>query len=205
MLLLPNLEKDKRASDHLKSAPAFLLEDWEGERQEFQCDVAKACHHGSDDVSYQFLAAMRPAVTIISSGDNEGHDHPRPGVVAASALSGYVQIEKDQIVTPLIYSTELARSLKIGEVTQLQVPDASGNGARILANNELAESVANAVVTVAGDRNPETQRRSLAGSRIVTGAVYGLVNVRTDGSMIRCATMNEKHHTWEVKTIESRF
>jgi len=59
---------------------------------EFLCDVAKACHHGSDDVSYEFLSAMRPAVTVISSGDNEGHDHPRPGIVAASATTGHLEI-----------------------------------------------------------------------------------------------------------------
>lgn len=43
-----------------------LLDDYMGERIELQCDVAKACHHGSDDVSYEFLSAMRPAATIIS-------------------------------------------------------------------------------------------------------------------------------------------
>lgn len=32
-----------------------LLDDYAGNRIEFQCDVAKACHHGSDDVSYEFL------------------------------------------------------------------------------------------------------------------------------------------------------
>jgi hypothetical protein len=46
-----------RASQHT------LLDDYAGERTEFLCDVAKACHHGSEDVSYQFLQAMRPAVT----------------------------------------------------------------------------------------------------------------------------------------------
>jgi beta-lactamase superfamily II metal-dependent hydrolase len=79
---------------------AALLADWAGERQELQCDVAKACHHGSDDVSYTFLRALEPAVTIISSGDNEGHDHPRPAVVAASATTGYLQIENDRVVSP---------------------------------------------------------------------------------------------------------
>ena len=70
---------------------AALLDDYAGERQALQCDVAKACHHGSDDVSYTFLRALEPAVTIISSGDNEGHDHPRPAVVAASATTGYLR------------------------------------------------------------------------------------------------------------------
>lgn len=36
-------------------------------------------------------------------------------------------------------------------------------------------------------------------------AIYGLVNVRTDGEKILCAVMNEKDHSWQVKTITSRF
>jgi hypothetical protein len=77
-----------------------LLDDYVGDRIALQCDVAKACHHGSDDVSYEFLSAMRPAVTVISSWDSEGHDHLRPAIVAASATTGYLQIAADRIVTP---------------------------------------------------------------------------------------------------------
>jgi beta-lactamase superfamily II metal-dependent hydrolase len=34
-----------------KSSQTWLLKDYEGHTQEFECDVAKSCHHGSDDVS----------------------------------------------------------------------------------------------------------------------------------------------------------
>jgi beta-lactamase superfamily II metal-dependent hydrolase len=78
-----------RASQH------SLLEDYAGQRTEFLSDVAKACHHGSDDISYQFLQAMQPAATVISSGDNEGHDHPRPSIIAASATTGHLQLVDD--------------------------------------------------------------------------------------------------------------
>ena len=89
-----------------------LLQDYEGEHEVFACDVAKACHHGSDDVSYNFLSAMKPSVTVISSGDAEQHDHPRPSIVAASALTGHREIANDRLVTvsythltlPTIYS-----------------------------------------------------------------------------------------------------
>ena len=91
-----------------------------------QCDVAKACHHGSDDVSYEFLSAMRPAVTVISSGDNEGHDHPRPAIVAASATTGYLEIKSDTVVSPLVYSTELARSVNLGKPTKLTIARPGG-------------------------------------------------------------------------------
>ena len=67
-----------------KASQTALMHDYEGRRLEFKCDVAKACHHGSEDVSYAFMQAMEPAATVICSGDGEGHDHPRPRIVAAS-------------------------------------------------------------------------------------------------------------------------
>lgn len=182
-----------------------ILDDWSGERQELQCDVAKACHHGSDDVSYEFLAAMRPAVTVISSGDAEGHDHPRPAVVAASATTGYLEIANDTIVSPLIYSTELARSTKIGEPTSLDLAASAGHPGRALDENELHLATVTAKQTMAGERNPKTVRKDLDEAYIVTGLIYGLVNVRTDGERILCATMNEKGHTWHVQEVMSRF
>ncbi|HWO48143.1 MAG TPA: hypothetical protein VNM41_08785, partial [Solirubrobacterales bacterium] len=123
-----------------------LLADYSGHRDEFLCDVGKACHHGSQDVSYAFLKAMSPAVTVFSSGDNEGYDHPRPAIIAASAISGYQEVADDELVSPLIFSTELSRSVKI---------ERSGGVSK------------------------------------VAGLVYGLVNVRTDGRKILCATRDE--------------
>jgi beta-lactamase superfamily II metal-dependent hydrolase len=180
-----------------------LLEDYTGNRMEFLCDVAKACHHGSDDVSYEFLSAMRPAVTVISSGDNEGHDHPRPGIVAASATTGHLEISQDRIVTPLVYSTELARSINLGKPTKVTV---TGNGeTTIIEKDELNTIEIEAKVTKAGDLKPTTVKRQLGRTNIVTGLIYGLVNVRTDGKTILCATLDEKDNTWQVKTLISRF
>ena len=179
------------------AAQQRLLEDYNGERLEFKCDVAKGCHHGSADISYEFLAAMEPAVTIISSGDNEGHDHPRTSVVAASATTGFMEIKDDKLASPLIYSTELARSVSLGKPSKLTLADGSTaplSSARV----EYKEKKS-------GDRNPRTRSRTLDRTLIVAGVIYGLVNVRTDGEKILCAVMNEKDHSWQVKTITSRF
>jgi hypothetical protein len=165
--------------------------------------VAKACHHGSDEVSYEFLSAMRPAVTVISSGDNEGHDHPRPAIVAASATTGYLLIANDRIVTPLVYSTELARSVNLGDPVRLTVADPAGD--TVLSKAELGKATIDAKVTKAGDLNPTTVKRTLNRTYIVAGLIYGLVNVRTDGEKILCATLNEKDRTWQIKTFTSRF
>ncbi len=59
--------------------------------------------------------------------------------------------------------------------------------------------------TKAGALNPVTRSRSFVGSYVVSGVVYGLVNVRTDGETILCATMNEGNRSWNVKTFRARF
>ena len=194
MLLTGDLNSDSQRA---------LLEDYTGNRIELQCDVAKACHHGSDDVSYEFLSAMRPAVTVISSGDSEGHDHPRPAVVAASATTGYLEIKDDKVVSPLIYSTELARSVNLGRPTKLTIANPAGD--TVVNRADFGAVKIDASVTKAGDLNPTTVTKSMAGTYIVAGLIYGLVNVRTDGETILCATLNEKDATWQIKKVKSRF
>lgn len=184
-----------------------LLQDYAGEHEEFLCDVAKACHHGSHDVSYEFLEKMEPAVTVISSGDNEGHDHPRPEIVAASATTGFLQRDtsSDQIITPLVYSTELARSVSFGNASKLDVPNEAGTGRRELTGDEFKDSEITFRAKKSGDRNPKTQRRSLTNTQVMGNLIYGLVNVRTDGDKILIATLGEKDAKWKTKVIHSRF
>ncbi len=180
-----------------------LLADYAGEHEVFACDVAKACHHGSDDVSHNFLSAMKAAVTVISSGDTEKHDHPRPSIVAASAVTGHVEVKNDRLVTPLVYSTELARSLNLGRVSEVT---GNVNGkATTWQGQALSRVEVEAKVTKAGDLNPSTVTRKLDRAFIVTGLIYGLVNVRTDGERILCATLNEGSNTWDVKSVTPRF
>lgn len=184
-----------------RASQGALLDAYTGEVQELECDVAKACHHGSDDISLRFLQALRPAVTVISSGDNEGHDHPRPGIVAASATTGYQQIDNDMLISPLVYSTELARSTAFGRPIELQIP----GEAESLKGAALKSVRVTYKETRAGDLKARTRSQALGGSLIVSGLIYGLVNVRTDGERILCATMNEKDYSWQTKEIRSRF
>ncbi len=69
----------------------------------FRCEVAKSCHHGSHDITNEFLKVLNPIATVISSGDEESFCHPRPETLGAIGKYG----RGDR---PLIYSTELARS-----------------------------------------------------------------------------------------------
>ncbi|KFF03430.1 ComEC/Rec2 family competence protein [Flavobacterium reichenbachii] len=72
-------------------------------RKIFQVDVAKSCHHGSSDFTSEFMDAVNPLATIISSGDQEPHCHPRPDTLGT--IGKYSRGERS-----LIFSTELSRS-----------------------------------------------------------------------------------------------
>lgn len=74
-------------------------------RQSFECDIAKSCHHGSADFTTDFLKIINPVATIISSGDDESHCHPRPETLGT--VGKHSRGERS-----LIFSTELARSSK---------------------------------------------------------------------------------------------
>lgn len=71
----------------------------------FGVDVAKSCHHGSGDFTPEFLQALNPIATVISSGDDEPHCHPRPDTLGT--IGRYSRGARS-----LIFSTELARSTK---------------------------------------------------------------------------------------------
>ncbi len=184
-----------------KNSQQRLLQTYAGKTAEFGCDVAKACHHGSEDVSYDFLGTLKPSATVISSGDDEKHAHPRPSILAASAITGNIQVENDQLKTPLIYSTEISRSVRIARVTDI-LP---GDPGITFTDETKKKTEVECEETRVGDLNPTRRRKKLIDSYIVTGVRYGLVNVRTDGKKILCAVLNEKESTWEYQEFASRF
>jgi beta-lactamase superfamily II metal-dependent hydrolase len=203
-----------------------LLAAYEGREGELACDVAKGCHHGSDDVSFRFLQQVNAAATVISSGDNEGHGHPRPAIVAASGVTGHVTLdeEKDELLTPLVYSTEVERSVAIARCGWMETAGYPHEGAvldlRVYARDARylprewsddadakrdARSRVHYEETRAGAVRPEKGSRAFPGSYLVSGVVYGLVNVRTDGETILCATRNEGERGWNARMFPARF
>ena len=103
-----SLKKDLRTEYEAKVADAVSIA-----RDALQVDIAKSCHHGSADFSSEFLKALNPIATVISSGDEESFVHPRPDTLGT--IGKYSRGER-----PLIFSTELARSgkeyLKLDEI-----------------------------------------------------------------------------------------
>lgn len=182
-----------------------LLSDYSSNPDVFQCDVAKACHHGSGDVSISFLEAMQPACTVISSGDSEGHDHPRPNILAASGLTGHRTVENDQLKTPLVFSTELARSIALGKVHQLDKLDAQNTVLEEIKGADLKNYKTRYKITMAGGRGAKSGSARVHYRRVAANTTYGLINIRTDGKTIMCAALNEKEFKWNVTTFKSRF
>jgi hypothetical protein len=203
-----------------------LLEEYRGRENVLACDVAKGCHHGSDDVSFSFLGHVNAAATVISSGDNAGHGHPRPAIVAASGLTGHYTIDekKDELITPLVYSTEVERSVVIARCNWLEAAHYPEGGRKIdvqiyarhahhlpreLRSDALTKDKVYSRIhyeeTRPGALNAAKGARPFRGSYVVSGMVYGLVNVRTDGETIMCATLNETKGTWNVQTFPARF
>ena len=228
----------------------------------FNCDVAKACHHGSHDISYKFLKHINAGATVISSGDAEGYAHPRPEVVAASAVTGHIKVDedKDVLITPLIYMTEIERSVSLGKVTHIKMNNYPvGGGATedkallaikkkdisdsaLLSYEErkafddltdkdekkaFKDSIHDREKALLKTSEEEEQdfdinahyhyksvhklftiqygNQKVKGTRILTKNHYGLVNVRTDGETIMCATMKESGGGWTVHTFKARF
>lgn len=134
-------------------------------------DVVKVCHHGSADVTDEFIQAVRPAAFIISSGDNETHVHPRPDLLGRLGKNG-------RGFAPLILSTELQRSVRdkqdqslkeriAREAKKLAFP----SGDRLAS--EAARQKALEVIDAAA--------ASLSRSNV---AVYGSIYVKTDGERL---------------------
>jgi beta-lactamase superfamily II metal-dependent hydrolase len=151
----------------------------------FSVDVAKACHHGAEDVHLDFLRALQARATVISSGDNENYAHPRPALMGASARYGREARgrTRNEVLPPLVYSTELARSIRLAYALSLR-----------------PGLLDDAEVELPSER---WRFRRLSYTPVSTDLVYGLVNVRTDGEHVLCGTMEESGKDFDVKVFQA--
>ncbi|MEJ2718086.1 MAG: hypothetical protein P8182_13265 [Deltaproteobacteria bacterium] len=163
-------------------------------RTTFQADIVKSCHHGSADFSSSYLAATNPIATVISSGDDEPHSHPRADTLGTIGLYS-------RGTRPLIFSTELARSAKesvkhpnILKAELLRLTDEIEKAPRDTATDlrkleRLKERYKKLVHTI---------ERSIA--------VFGAINVRTDGEKVVIAQKIERPRSmakkWDIYRLE---
>ncbi len=158
--------------------------------EEFHADVAKGCHHGSDDIDLRFVRAMAARATVISSGDNEDYAHPRPRILGASARYGRESRSAGgELMPPLLYSTELSRSVGLDFASRTRTVAEP----RVDYPPEQLEA--------RFDDSPLGNYRRLSWLPMATDLVYGLVNVRTDGQRILCATMKEGSSDFDLQVF----
>ena len=150
-------------------------------KNKFQADIAKACHHGASDVLDSFLKAINPIATIISSGDNESHSHPRPDALGAYGKSGRGN-------RPLIFSTELARS-----TYEFSYPIKFYN--KLKAMEEQIETLTDKKKI----KNIIKEMENLKDSNV---AKYGMITVRTNGERVIIAQKLEEERSpgqkWDI-------
>jgi len=128
----------------------------------FRSDIMKVCHHGSEKVTDAFLETVKPAAFVISSGDEEGHVHPRPDLLGRLGKLGRGD-------TPVILSTELQRSTREKE------------------DAEMVESLTRRVLNLK-DSTSSNVREKIMGDIWDLGrsnvSVYGTIYLKTDGERL---------------------
>ena len=161
-------------------------------RRVFESDFAKSCHHGSADFTELFLKAVNAKATVISSGDEEPHAHPRADTLGTLGKHGKGR-------RPLIFSTELSRSAKEKiknpeqfrarlrkAVDRLSDANKSGKASRITSAEKAYDKVVNEI------------ERSIS--------TYGAINLRTDGEKAVMAYKIEaprkKDRIWDIYRFE---
>ena len=138
-------------------------------RKRFKSDVLKVCHHGAADVTDEFLSAVNPAAFVISSGDEEGHVHPRPDLLGRLGRNGHG-------FSPVLLSTELQRSTREREDEDIAI------ALQDLIARQVAAPTPDRTVAI-GDLIRELARTNVE----VDGAIY----LKTDGERLITAFRNE--------------
>lgn len=129
----------------------------------FESEIMKVCHHGSEKVTDEFMQVVNPACFVISSGDQEGHVHPRPDLLGRLGKFGRGE-------SPVLLSTELQRSTRekedMGQVKRLQQD--VDKLAKEPDNEDLKKAIQKSI-------------RALGRTNV---DVYGAIYLKTDGERL---------------------
>ncbi|MBK8283626.1 MAG: hypothetical protein IPK97_01430 [Ahniella sp.] len=142
-------------------------------RERLQSLIMKSCHHGSDDVTDEFLRSVNPAAFVVSSGDRESHMHPRPELIGRLGKNA-------RGVAPAILCTELQRSGLIQDNAKL-----------VDTVRAYRRKLDQAPDQATRDAIEVKIEQALAKLSKRTVEVYGAITVRTDGHHLEISTMYE--------------
>ncbi len=168
----------------------------EAARKIFQVDIAKSCHHGSSDFDPLFMRAVNPIATVVSSGDDEPHSHPRAD--ALGSIGFYSRGTR-----PLIFSTELARSAK----ETIKHPN--------ILRRKLQEELLKIIESPANTKQEKKERDKKKEAFLIemerlldrSVAVFGAISLVTDGHKVVIAQKLERPRgndkKWDIYRLES--
>lgn len=149
-------------ADLNRESEAGLLERTRADGLSLASEVFKVPHHGSHDFSPRMFEAVRPVVSVVSSGDeseSKEYIHPRAGLMGALGKYSRPTVEK-----PLVYVTEMVAFFeRVGRANIREVTD---------AGNERQEVISTS--------NAYIKRR------------FGIVHIRTDGERVLVVTHGGK-------------
>ncbi len=125
------------------------------ENGKLHAHVFKANHHGSQDFTAEFLKAVTPWVSVVSSGDYPDYGHPR--AVLLGSLGQHAPANLDR---PLVFSTEVAATFK-------PIPRSK---AKKISKTFLYEKSIHGMINIRTD-----------GETVVAARVYGGKSLQLDG------------------------
>lgn len=133
--------------------------------------VFKSPHHGSHEFHIPYLDAVRPLITVVSSGDSPDHGHPRASFLGAVGRSGRSDHH-------LVFSTEIAATFTDTGEADAPAP-------------EVPEGTDPDLMFATTELNRMARRR-------FKQALPGIINVRSNGREIFAARRVQAGYQWEA-------
>lgn len=151
------------AGDLNEEAELDLAGDHEAGQLDLRSEVLKVPHHGSDDFLPEFMAAVSPVVSVVSSGDESARKeymHPRATLMAALG-------KHSRDPEPVVFVTELVAFFEAVGFVRPEFHRLAEDGVALVENDQAAI-------------DPKARGPFFAFNR----AAFGLVRTRTDGERL---------------------
>ena len=152
--------------------------------EDLEAEIVKAPHHGSADFDFKALRAMRPVVSIISSGDESAAKefiHPRATLVAALG-----KVSRDD--TAIVLCTELAAFFDKRDLSHRRSLIAAfydGEDADTITRQDLHRFYA-------AEHRTDAEEKALPSYFGFERTNFGIIHVRTDGERVLVFTHSGK-------------
>ncbi len=144
--------------------------DQPGAAPKLDSHVFKSPHHGSHEFHQALLNAVRPLITVVSSGDSPDHGHPRASFLGGIGRAGRANQH-------LVFSTEIA-------ATFIDANDDEAHAEEVAGEVDPDLRFATAL------QNSQARKR-------FKKALPGLINIRSNGRELYAARRVMASYQWE--------